>query len=85
MAEALASGIPVIVTRNTGAADLVADGENGYVIPAQDPDAIRDRLAHLATHPALLRKMGQAARASMQARSGEDWRSYASTLQQLAS
>ena len=85
VAEALASGIPVIVTRNTGAADLVADGENGYVIPPQDPEAIRDRLAHLAAHPALLRKMGQAARASMQARSDEDWRSYASRLQRLAS
>jgi glycosyltransferase involved in cell wall biosynthesis len=85
VAEAMASGIPVIVTRNAGAADLVVDGENGYVVPARDPEAIRDRLAHLAAHPALLEEMGRAARASMEARNGDVWREYAGTLRQLAS
>ena len=65
VAEAMASGIPVIVSRNAGAADLVVDGENGYVVPARDWEAIRDRLAHLASHPALVEKMGRAARATM--------------------
>jgi len=83
--EAMASGIPVIVTRNTGAADLVVDGENGYVIPAGDAEAIRDRLAHLAAHPALLKKMGRAARETMLARTDEEWCNYANTLQRLAS
>jgi glycosyltransferase involved in cell wall biosynthesis len=64
VAEAMASGLPVIVTRNTGAADLVIDGQNGYVIAPGDGEALRDRLAHLAQHPSLLREMGQAARAS---------------------
>jgi glycosyltransferase involved in cell wall biosynthesis len=85
VAEALASGIPVIVTRNAGASDLVVDGENGYVIPAQDPEAIRDRLAHLAAHPALVERMGRAARATMESRNGDEWREYAGALQQLAS
>jgi len=85
VAEAMASGIPVIVTRNAGAADLVKDGESGYVIPAQDPEAIRDRLAHLAAHPALLKKMGHAARESMKARNGEEWCAYANALHALAS
>lgn len=62
VAEAMASGIPVIVTDKTGASDLVVDGQNGYVVPAGDSDAIRDRLAHLADNPSLLRRMGQAAR-----------------------
>jgi glycosyltransferase involved in cell wall biosynthesis len=64
VAEAMASGLPVIVTEATGAADLVIDGENGYIVPAGDRDAICDRLRHLAEHPHLLRKMGQAARAT---------------------
>ncbi len=85
VAEAMASGIPVIVTRNAGAADLVTDGENGYVVPARDPEAIRDRLAHLAAHPALLKKMGHAARESMRVRNGDEWRSYVSALERLAS
>ena len=62
VAEAMASGLPVIVTPNTGASDLVIDGHNGYIVPARDRDALRDRLAHLAQNPSLLREMGQAAR-----------------------
>src|SRR5439155_16806403 len=72
VAEAMASGIPVIVTRNTGSAELVVDGKNGYVVPARDPGAIRDRLAHLASHPAVTREMGRAARETMRARSGDE-------------
>ena len=81
----MASGIPVIVTRSTGAADLVVDGQNGYVVPPQDAEAIRDRLAHLAAHPALLRQMGQAARDTMQSRNGRHWLRYAGAMQQLLS
>jgi glycosyltransferase involved in cell wall biosynthesis len=64
VAEAMASGIPVIVSRNAGAADLVVDGVNGYVVPPRDVDAIADRLRHLAERPALVREMGAAARES---------------------
>lgn len=83
--EAMASGIPVIVTRNTGAADLVVDGKNGYIVPARDPDAIRERLAYLAAHPAALREMGRQARETMQSRNGDEWKAYAAMLEKLAS
>lgn len=72
--EAMACGIPVIVTDRTGAADLVRDGLNGYVVPAGNADAIRDRLAHLAQRPALVREMGAAARATMAAYTMERFR-----------
>jgi glycosyltransferase involved in cell wall biosynthesis len=62
VAEAMASGIPVIVTPNTGAAELVVNGHNGYIVPVKNSEALRERLAHLADHPELLRKMGRAAR-----------------------
>jgi glycosyltransferase involved in cell wall biosynthesis len=60
--EAMASGLPVIVTDRTGAADLVVEGENGFVVPAGDVDALVDRLRHLAAHPELLPEMGRRAR-----------------------
>jgi glycosyltransferase involved in cell wall biosynthesis len=82
--EAMASGIPVIVTRNTGAAELIVDGENGYVVPAADSEAIRDRLAHLANNPALLREMGRAARETARSLTFEKFRErYVSCLNSL--
>ncbi|HYR43562.1 MAG TPA: glycosyltransferase family 4 protein, partial [Terriglobia bacterium] len=63
--EAMASGIPVIVTSTTGAAELVVDGKNGYIVPPRDSQAILERLEHLAKSPSLLREMGRAARESL--------------------
>ena len=40
VAEALACGLPVITTPNTGASDLIRAGENGEVVPIRDPAAI---------------------------------------------
>jgi glycosyltransferase involved in cell wall biosynthesis len=39
--EALAAGLPVVVTRTVGAAgDLVRQGENGYIVPEADSRAL---------------------------------------------
>ena len=40
VAEARACGLPVITTPNTGASDLIRNGENGEVVPIRDPEAI---------------------------------------------
>ncbi len=40
--EALACGLPVIVTPNTGARDFVQPGVNGEVVPIRDPQAIAE-------------------------------------------
>jgi glycosyltransferase involved in cell wall biosynthesis len=40
--EALACGLPVITTPNTGASDLIQPGINGEVVPIRDPRAIAD-------------------------------------------
>ncbi|MDE0821943.1 MAG: glycosyltransferase, partial [Opitutales bacterium] len=59
--EAMACGLPVIVTDATGAADLVTDGRNGFVVPAGDAQSIADRLAHLIQCPSLLPTLGRCA------------------------
>lgn len=38
--EAMACGLPVVLTPNTGACDLVKEGVNGSVVPLRDPNAI---------------------------------------------
>ncbi len=45
--EALARGIPAIVSRTTAAADFIADGVNGYVIDARDSAALSARMLDL--------------------------------------
>jgi glycosyltransferase involved in cell wall biosynthesis len=40
--EALACGLPVITTPNTGASDLVKPGVNGEIVPIRDPQAIAE-------------------------------------------
>lgn len=60
--EAMACGLPVIVTENTGAADLVDDGVNGFVVRCADPDAILERLELMARERDRLPRMGAAAR-----------------------
>jgi glycosyltransferase involved in cell wall biosynthesis len=62
--EALACGIPVITTANNGSADLVRDGENGFVVPAGSPEALADKLSLLHADPALLHKLQEGAMAT---------------------
>ena len=58
--EAAACGLPVIVTENVGAE--IGEGEDGFVVPIRDPDAIADRLVRLRDED-LRRRMGASARA----------------------
>ncbi len=61
--EALASGCPVIVSDRVGGKDAVVEGENGFIVPARDAAAIRDRLIAL-TAPQLGARMAAIARDS---------------------
>jgi glycosyltransferase involved in cell wall biosynthesis len=63
IAQAMASGLPVIATAETGAEELLTDGIEGFIVPARSPDAIRERLLRLYEDKNLRRLMGAAARA----------------------
>jgi len=57
--EAMACGRPVIVSKVAGCvADLVREGENGYVVGARDPQALSRVMEHLLNTPALQSQMG---------------------------
>ena len=61
--EAMASGRPVISTFVAGIPELVRDGEDGWLIPAGDIDALVFAMEScLATPDATILKMGASAR-----------------------
>lgn len=59
--EALASGLPVVCTPNTGS--VVREGMEGFLVPPRDVDALVERLRLLARDPDLRARMAKAARA----------------------
>jgi starch synthase len=77
--EALACGLPVIVTPNTGALEFVTDGNEGFVVPICRADAIADRLQILHRNRELLAVMSQNAQATAAQKS---WESYRANLAQ---
>jgi glycosyltransferase involved in cell wall biosynthesis len=60
--EALASGLPVIATRNTGAADIVQDGREGFIVPIRDVEALAEKLEWAYRNRSALAEMRTAAR-----------------------
>jgi glycosyltransferase involved in cell wall biosynthesis len=58
--EAMACGLPVVVTPNAGS--VVRDGIDGFVVPAGDVEALKDRLLQLHSDPKLRIEMGASAR-----------------------
>lgn len=49
--EALAAGVPVVGTRVDGAAEVIKDGVNGYLVEAGDVQALADRVKTLLRFP----------------------------------
>jgi len=72
IAQAMACGIPVIATTNTGGRDIISDGVEGFIIPIRDPQAIREKVLELYHNPDLRDKMAQAALQRVQSVGGWD-------------
>ena len=60
--EGMACGIPAICTRVASMPEVVEDGVTGFIVPPNDPDALRERLRWLRAHPDDVARMGAAAR-----------------------
>jgi len=62
MLEAMSSGVPVLATRSVGAAELVKDGVNGFLVEPGDETMLAGRLEELYHDVELLRGMRDNAR-----------------------
>jgi len=77
--EAMACGLPVVASVNTGAADIITDGVDGFLVPIRDPYAVAEKLLILYNNPALRREMGDRARERV---SKLSWDNYGDSIEQ---
>ncbi len=76
--EAMAAGLPIIASHESGATTLVENNVEGFIVPARQPEAIAAAMESLAGDAALCESMGAAAY-----RKGAEkntWQDYADRL-----
>lgn len=76
--EAMACARPVIGSDVGGIKATVVDGDTGFLVPPEDPEALADKLALLKKTPELARRMGEAGYA--RARRSYTWRRVVRSL-----
>lgn len=72
--EAMACGMPVITTPDSGYEELVEHGVNGFIVPTGDADAVAALLTRLAADPELRTRVGAAARATAEENTWDTFR-----------
>jgi glycosyltransferase involved in cell wall biosynthesis len=72
--QAMACGLPVIATENTGGPDIIKEGENGFIIPIRDTAALKEKLIYFHRNPEKSKVMG--VEAQKRAREGFTWKDY---------
>ena len=65
VAEAAATGLPIVATRCGGIVDQVIDGKTGFLVEQRDVDGMAEYMVKLGLEPDLRTKMGQAGRERM--------------------
>jgi glycosyltransferase involved in cell wall biosynthesis len=54
--------LPIIVTANAGAEDLVVEGITGFLVPIRDPEELAQKISWCGSHRVEVAEMGRAAR-----------------------
>jgi glycogen synthase len=60
--EAMAAGTPLVATRTGGLAELVRDGEDGLLVPPEEPDLLAGAIARVLDDPVLAGALRSAGR-----------------------
>ena len=66
--EAMACGVPSVVTSVGGNPEAIVDGVNGFLVAPEDHEAAAERLLLLLNHPARAMEIGTAGRQRVQTR-----------------
>ena len=57
--QAMATGMPLITTYNTSGPDFIEEGKDGFLIEAQDVEAIKNKVRYFLQNPDEVKRMGQ--------------------------
>lgn len=79
--EAMASGLPAVVSSLPGPSQLVKDEKDGLIVPIGDVQTLAEKIRYLATHPEASRKMGVNARNKVVA--NNSWKKIGEHLESL--
>jgi starch synthase len=79
--QAMACGCPVLATTATGAEDLFTDGEQGFIVPDRDIEALTEGMQQIADDPTLQRRLSEAALLRVKNLGG--WDQYGDTWDRL--
>jgi len=60
--EAMAAARPIVATRTHGNEEMIADGENGLLVPINDAESTAHAILRLIRDPSLADQLGQSAR-----------------------
>ena len=71
--QAMACGLPLLTTTNSGGEDVLREGREGFVVPIRNPEALAEKIDWFASHPQERRAMGHSA---VTASAGFTWDRY---------
>lgn len=60
--EAMASGVPILTTKQGAAPEIIEDGKTGLIVPPRDSEALADAILRLADSEKIRAEMGKAGR-----------------------
>jgi glycosyltransferase involved in cell wall biosynthesis len=60
--EAMEAGVPVVASAVSGIPEVVVDGETGWLVPPEDPEALARALEEVLADPSEARRRGEAGR-----------------------
>jgi glycosyltransferase involved in cell wall biosynthesis len=78
--EAMACGTPVIVSQNTGAKDIVRDGESGFIVDVANPNQLADKITYFYENRLEIKRMGKNARKAVEHLTWENYYGQAEAL-----
>lgn len=73
MQEAMSQGLPIIITPNTGGADLIDEGKTGFLVATRSPELIAEKIAWFLDNRNEIPHMGEMARKKA---AGYTWDNY---------